>query len=59
MLHKNSIMTISEIIERAYQVYPVSPSGFLGGDLVDGNSEARNGYIRGFQDALKEIEEKK
>ena len=52
-------MTISEIIERAYQVYPVSPSGFLGGDLVDGNSEARNGYIRGFQDALKEMEEKK
>ena len=52
-------MTIEEILEKAYQLYPVSPNGFLGGDLIDGNSDLRNGYIRGYQDALKEIEEKK
>ena len=56
---KNRNMTISEILEKAYQVYPVSPNGFMGGELVDGNSDERNGYIRGYQDALKEIEEKK
>ena len=52
-------MTIDEIIAKAYQVYKVSPTGFSDGELVDSNSEARNGYIRGYQDALKEIEEKK
>ena len=52
-------MTIEEILEKAYQLYPVSPSGFSDGDLVDDNSDLRNGYIRGYQDALKEIEEKK
>jgi hypothetical protein len=52
-------MTIEELLEKAYQLYPVSPSGFSDGDLVDGNLDLRNGYIRGYQDALKEIEEKK
>ena len=52
-------MTTEEIIAKAYQVYKVSPSGFSDGEIVDGNSDARNGYIRGYQDALKEIEEKK
>jgi len=52
-------MTIEEILEKAYQLYPVSPNGFLGGDLIDGNSDLRNGYIRGYQDALKDMEEKK
>lgn len=51
-------MTMDEIIAKAYQVYKVSPGGFFDGELIDRNSEARNGYIRGFQDALKEMEEK-
>jgi len=52
-------MTTEEILEKAYQVYKVSPSGFSDGEIVDSNSDARNGYIRGYQDALREIEEKK
>ena len=52
-------MTIDEILAKAYQIYKVSPSGFSDGEIVDKNSEARNGYIKGYQDALKEIEEKK
>ena len=52
-------MTIEEIITKAYQVYKVSSGGFSDGDVLDANSEARNGYIRGYQDALKDIEEKK
>lgn len=52
-------MTIEEIIAKAYQLYPVSPNGFLDGDITDCNSEARSGYIRGYQDALKDMGKKK
>lgn len=52
-------MTLEEIITKAYQVYKVSPSGFQDGEIVDGNSDARNGYIRGYQDALKDMKEGK
>ena len=51
-------MTIEEILEKAYQLYPVSPSGFSDGYFVDGNSDLRSGYIRGYQDALRDMEEK-
>ena len=52
-------MTLSEILEKAYQVYPVSSIGFSDGDMLDSNSEARNGYIRGYQDAIKDMEGEK
>lgn len=46
-------MKTNKLFDLAYKLYPEVPGGYLDGEMIDGNDNARWAYIRGFEDAVK------
>lgn len=50
-------MKTNKLFDLAYKLYPVSPGGYFDGEMIDGNSNARRAYVRGFEDAVKYLKD--
>lgn len=44
---------MKELFELAYEKYPIEPCGFLYGELIDGNSEARMAFMEALENKEK------
>lgn len=51
-------MKTNKLFDLAYKLYPEVPGGYFDGEMIDGNSNARWAYIRGFEDAVKYLKSK-